>query len=165
MTMRNALMTLRGVLVLLGLLITASAQAQAPKVDRATDKATIEQTFRDYIAMFLTGDMKKITTYYNDPIMLLPFGRILTSAEAGPYMERVRENWRSRGMAETVLERLEVKMVGDNGALVSFIGKRQNKEGAFVEGNAGIYSLRKIDNGWKIAVIHTFPTADFVKLD
>jgi ketosteroid isomerase-like protein len=165
MTMRNVFMTLRGVLVLLGFLITASAQAQAPKVDRAAEKATVEQTFRDYAATFWTGDPKKVTTFYNDPMMLMPAARVVTSAEVETWVERIRENGRSRGIADAVLERLEVKMVGDGVALVSFIYKRLTKEGAVVETGAGTYYLRKTDGGWKIAVIHAFPVTDFVKLD
>jgi hypothetical protein len=96
---------LRGVLVLLGFLLTASAQAQAPKDDRAAEKATVEQTFRDYAAAFWTDDMKKVTTYYNDPMMLMPAGRVVTRAEAEQIMERNRDNARSRGAVEGVLER------------------------------------------------------------
>ena len=162
--MRNALITLRGVLVL-GLLLTTSAQAQSPKVDRAAEKAIIEQTFRDYAATFWTGDLKKVATFYNDPMMLMPAARVVTLAEAEALVERVRDNGRSRGIAEAVLERLEVKMVGEGVALVSWLGKRLTKDGAVVEVLAGTYYLRKTDNGWKIAVIHAFPPTDFVKLD
>jgi len=58
-----------------------------------------------------------------------------------------------------------VKMLGENVALVSFIIKQQAKDGAVVNVSAGTYSLRRTDNGWKIAVISTYPPADFVKLD
>ena len=163
--MRNVFMTSRGVLVLLGLLISASAQAQAPKVDRAAEKATVEQTFRDYSTAFWTADMKKVTTFYNEPMMLMPAGRVVTRAEAEQIMERNRENARSRGAVEGVLERVEVKVVGDGVALVSYIAKRLTKDGAVVQDFAGTYYLRKTNDGWKIAVLHAFPSADYVKLD
>jgi ketosteroid isomerase-like protein len=115
------------------------------KGDRAAEKATVEQTFRDYVATFWTGDLTKVTTFYNDPMMLMPAARVMTSAEVETWVERVRENGRSRGIADAVLERLEVKMVGDGVALVSFIFKRLTKEGAVVETGAGTYYLRKTD--------------------
>jgi len=68
--MQNPFITFRGLLVL-GLLLATSAQAQAPKVDRAAEKAAVEQTFRDYAATFWTGDMKKVTTFYNEPMMVI----------------------------------------------------------------------------------------------
>ena len=164
--MRNALVTLRGVLVL-GLLLTTSvqAQSQAPNVDRAAEKAAVEQTFRDYSAAFWTGDMKKVTAFYNEPMMLASSGRVVTRAEAEPIIERARENGRSRGIADAVLDRVEVKMVGNGVALVSWLAKRVTKDGTVVETVAGTYYLRKTDDGWKIAVIHAFPSADYVKLD
>jgi ketosteroid isomerase-like protein len=163
--MRNILRNSRGVLVLLGLLITVSAQAQAPKVDRAAEKATIERTFRDYAAMFLMGDIKKVTAYYAEPMMDLPSGRAMTRAEAEPIMERVRENRRSRGIVKEMLELVEVKIVGEGIALLSFINKRLTKDDAVVETSAGTYYLKKTDDGWKIAVLYIFPVADYVKLD
>src|SRR5215813_10877181 len=80
MAMLKASIMLRALLVPV-LLLATSAHAQAPKVDRAAEKAIIEQTFRDYAAMFLMGDIKKVTAYYNEPLMLLPTGRAATRAE------------------------------------------------------------------------------------
>ena len=153
--------------LVLGLLLTVSSQAQsqAPKVDRAAEKAIIEQTFRDYGSVFLTGDIKKVTSYYADPIMIIPIGKVMTLAEVGPWVEATRETARSRGIVEGVTERLEVKFLGDSVALVSFLTKRLNKDRAPVQVFAGTYYLRKTDDGWKIAVLHAFPPADYVKLD
>jgi ketosteroid isomerase-like protein len=152
-------------LAFMGLLAAATAQAQTSKTDRAADKAAAEQTFRDYAATFMTGDLKKVMAYYNESMMLMPAARIMTLAEADPFMEKVREDRRSRGVVEGVLERLDVKLVGDGVALVSFIIRQQTKDGTVVQASAGTYYLRKADNGWKIAVMHVFPTSDYVKLD
>jgi ketosteroid isomerase-like protein len=65
----------------------------------------------------------------------------------------------------TVLDRLEVKMLGKNIALVSFINRQQGKDRATVNVRAGTYTFRRTDDGWKIVVISTYPPADFVKLD
>ena len=162
--MQNPFITFRGLLVL-GLLLATSAQAQAPKVDRAAEKAAVEQTFRDYAATFWTGDMKKVTTFYNEPMMVIFANRSVTRAEAEQMMEKLRENGRSRGIADAVLDLLEVKMVGNGVALLSWLSKRVTKDGAVVETAAGTYYLRKTDDGWKIAVQYIFPVADYVKLD
>ena len=50
-------------------------------------------------------------------------------------------------------------MLGENVALVSFINKQQAKDDAIVNVRAGTYSLRRTDDGWKIAVISTYPPA------
>jgi ketosteroid isomerase-like protein len=159
-------MSSRGLLVLMLLLTTpAQAQSQVSKVDRAAEKATVEQTFRDYSAMFWTGDMKKVVTFYNEPMMFAGSGRVVTRAEAEQMMDKGREIGRSRGIADAVLDRLEVKMAGDGVALVSWRSKRVTKDGAVVETAAGTYYFRKTDDGWKISVVHAFPAADYVKLD
>jgi ketosteroid isomerase-like protein len=109
--------------------------------------------------------MKKVTTFYNEPMMLIFANRSVTRAEAEQIMDKGRDIGRSRGIADAVLDRLEVKMVGDGVALVSWLARRVTKDGAVVETAAGTYYFRKTDDGWKIAVISTYPPADFVKLD
>ena len=140
-------------------------QAQTPRTDRIADRAAVEQTFRDYLAIFLTGDLKKVITYYNEPMMLVATGRAVSRAEAEPIMAKARDEFHAGGVAEQVLDRLEVKMLGENVALVSFINRHQGKDGATLNVRAGTYSLRRTNDGWKIAVISTYPPADFVKLD
>jgi ketosteroid isomerase-like protein len=125
----------------------------------------VERTFREYIAIFLTGDLKKVTAHYNEPLMLVATSRAVNRAEAEVIMGKIRDDLQARGIAEFVFDRLEVKMVGENVALVSFIIKQQTKDGVVVNVSAGTYSLRRADSGWKIAVISTYPPADFVKLD
>lgn len=163
--MRNGPLRSVGVLVLLGLLTIASVQAQAPNVDLAVDKAAVEQTFRDYIEIFLTGDLKKVTAYYNEPTMFASSGAAVSRAEVLVIVAQLREDFRARGVAAQVLDRVEVKMLGEGVAFVSFIIKQQAKDGAIVNVRAGTYSLRKTDEGWKIAFISVYPPADFVKLD
>ena len=145
--------------------LLCSVQAQTPKADRAVDKVAVEQTFRDYLAMFLTGDLKKVMAFYNEPMMLVATGRAVSRAEAEPIMAKARDDFRAGGVAEQVLDRLEVKMLGESVALVSFINRQQGRDGTTVNVRAGTYSLRRTNDGWKIAVISTYPPADFVKLD
>ena len=80
-------------------------------------------------------------------------------------MAKFRDDTRARGVAEQVLDRLEVKMLGESAALVSFINKQQAKDGSTLNVRAGTYFLRRPDDGWKITFISTYPPADFVKLD
>lgn len=91
-------------------------------------------------------------------------GRAVSRAEAEPIMAQVRDAFRARGVVEQVLDRVEVKMLGESVALVSFINKQQLKDGT-VNVRAGTYSFRRTDDGWKIFVIGTYPPADFVNLD
>lgn len=85
-----------------------------------------------YFTMFLTGDLKKVMTYYNDPMMLAG-GRAVSRAEAEPTMAKFRDDTRARGVTEQVLDRLEVKMLGVTVALVSFINKQKAADGAHLE--------------------------------
>lgn len=151
-------------LAFLGLLAVATVKAQTPKTDRVTDKAAVERTFRDYFSMFLTGDLKKVMTYYNEPLMFA-FGRAVSRIEAEPIMAKFRDDARASGVAEQVLDRLDVKTLGENVALVSFVNKQQAKDGALLNVRAGTYFLRRTDDGWKITFISTYPPADYVKLD
>ena len=158
--------TTRGMLAAVSLCASALlGSVQAQSSDRAADKIAIEQTFRDYLALFLTGDLKKVTAFYNEPMMLVATGRAVSRTEAEPIMAKARDDFRAGGVAEQVLERMEVKILGESVALISFINRQKGKDGATVNVRAGTYSLRRTDDGWKIAVISTYPPADFVKLD
>jgi hypothetical protein len=86
--------------------LLCSVQAQTPKGGRAADKVAVEQTFRDYRAVFLAGDLKKVMTYYNEPMMLVATGRAVSRAEAEPIMAKARDDFRAGGVAEQVLDRL-----------------------------------------------------------
>lgn len=164
--MRNGPLRSAGVLVLLGLLTIASVQAQAPKVDRAAEKAVIDRTFRDYHATYSEGDPKKIAAYFNEPMMIANVGKVFsTTAEIEEWVTKFVADQRARGIVEIVQDRLEVKLLGQNAAMVSSIVQRRNKEGAVLEVGGGSYFLRKSDKGWKIVAVTAHPPADFVKLE
>jgi len=151
---------------LLGILVAASVKAQTPKTDRVADKATVEQTIREYVGSFFSSDAKKIATFYNEPLMVVNTGKVYTTrAELEAWTQTNLEGMRSRGIADFRLDQLIVKLLGQNVALVSFMGERRTKDGSPVEALAVTYSLRRTDGGWKIASMIFLPTADFVKLD
>lgn len=150
---------------LISTLASVPVRAQGPKTDMTADRAAVEQTFRDYIAIFLTGDLKKVVAYYNEPLMILATGGVMSRAEAEPFMAKVRDGFRAAGVAEQILDRVEVKALGENAALMSFINRQQAKDGTTVSVRAGTYAFRRTNDGWKIAVISVYPPADFVRLD
>ena len=89
---------------LVGFLASVPVCAQAPKADRAADKATVEQTFREYMAAFSAGDPQKIATDYNEPMMLVPWGKVIgTKAELETWVQTVRRDLQSRGIADYAL--------------------------------------------------------------
>jgi hypothetical protein len=98
-------------------------------------------------------------------MMLVDNERAMSRAQAEPFMAKVRHAFRARGVAEQILDRLEVKLLCESAALVPLIKKQQASDGAIVNVRAGTYCLRRTDGGWKIAVISTYPPADYVKLD
>ena len=156
----------KGVLVLLGVLAAERTGAQAQPADRAAEKAVVDRTFRDYHAAYTEGAPKKVATYFNEPMMFAGVGRVLsTTAEAEEWAAKFIADQRARGIVEIFQDRLEVKLLGQNSAIVSSIVQRRNKEGAVLEVGGGTYLLRKSDKGWKIVAITAYPPADFVKLE
>ena len=163
--LRRALCSMR-VLVLLGVLATVPAGAQVQPPDRAGEKAVVDRTFRDYHAAYSAGDPKKVASYLNEPMMFANVGRVLsTTAEAEEWAAKFIADQRARGIVEIFQDRLEVKLLGQNAALVSSIVQRRNKEGTVLEVGAASYLLRKSDKGWRIVAVTAYPPADFVKLD
>lgn len=155
-----------GVLALLAILIAAPVSAQTPKADRGADKAAVEQTFRDYVAAFVSGDPKRIATYYHEPAMLVGVGKVLgTTTELEKFFAGVRADLQSSGYADFVFDQLAVKLLGQNVAFLSYIGERRTKDGAVLGKVAASCFLRRTDAGWKIAATVAHPPDDFIKLD
>lgn len=156
----------RSVLVLLAVLSAVAAGAQVQLPERAAEKAVVDRTFRDYHAAYSEGDPKKVASYLNEPMMLAGISKVLsTTTEAEEWAAKFIAEQRARGIAEIVQDRLEVKLLGQNTAIVSSMVQRRNKEGAVLELGAASYLLRKSGEGWKIAAITAYPPADFVKLE
>src|SRR4029077_2353800 len=136
--MRNKALYSVGAFALLGVLVAASVSAQAPKTDRAADKAAIEQVFRDYVATFVAGDQKKMSTYMNVPVMAVGLDKVLvTATEIEEYVAGVQGNFKSRGYAEFVFDQVAVKLLGQNLAFLSYSGQRRTKDGTVLEKGAG----------------------------
>ena len=144
------------------------ASAQVP-IDRATEKTAVEQVYRDYVAAFSADDdPRKAAAYCLEPTMLVGprLVRVLNSTtETEKWIVEIRSSMRSRGVADVVIDQLNVKLLGQNIALLSATYRRRAKDGAVLDTAAGSYILRKSDQGWKIATVTPHPPEDFIKLD
>jgi ketosteroid isomerase-like protein len=158
-------------LVLPCLALVAAISLLSPawaQTDRTAEKAAVERTFREYMVAFSAGDPKAIATYYQEPTMLVfpVVSRTLqTNADTEAWLGELRGAMKSRGVADVVIEELNVKMLGENIALLSSTYRRRAQDGSPLENGASSYFLRKSDNRWKIAAVAAHPPADLIKLD
>jgi hypothetical protein len=98
-------------------LFSLFASAQVP-IDRATEKTAVEQMYRDYVAAFSADDdPRKAAAYCLEPTMLVGprLVRVLNSTtETEKWIVEVRSSMRSRGVADVVIDQLNVKLLGQN---------------------------------------------------
>ena len=95
---------------------------------------------------------------------MLVFPRIAkilnTAPETETWIDEVRSGMQSRGVADVVMDQLNVKLLDQGVALLSTIYRRRAEDGSVLEGAASSYILRKSDQGWKIAVVTAHPPAE-----
>ena len=118
------------------------------------DTELVERTYRAYFTVFQMGNPRAITPYWHLPsIFVSPEGNFgLTNLkEAEQFFDRLLFALRQRGYSRSVLTSVHVKQVADDLALVHARGDRFTKEGDVLERMSGLYTMRLIEETWRIS--------------
>jgi ketosteroid isomerase-like protein len=118
------------------------------------DEKLIAETFTDYVHAFQTLNAQAVFSYCHVPCMFIaPQGVLVmtTVAEVEAFFRRVMEGLKARGYGRSELTDLQVKRMSERAGLVSVGRVRYATDGRELEQLGETYSLRKTDDGWKIA--------------
>ena len=121
----------------------------------ARDEKAITQTFTNYIQAFQTLDPDATLPYFHVPCMFIPPQgvRVLaTAADVEALLTQVMEGLKARSYARSELMDLHVKQMSGNSAVVSVSRVRYATDGREMERFGETYTLRRTEDGWKIAV-------------
>jgi len=115
----------------------------------------ITQTFCNYIRTFQALDPLAPLPYFHVPCMFIPPQEVrvlATAADVEALLTQVMEGLKARSYARSELTELHVKQMSGNTALVSVSRVRYATDGRELERLGETYTLRKTEDGWKIAV-------------
>ncbi|HKU37214.1 MAG TPA: hypothetical protein VJR89_03685 [Polyangiales bacterium] len=120
---------------------------------------TIERTYRAYFTVFQMANPRAITPYYCVPSMFLTAEgsfALGSTQEAEQFFERLLYSLRAREYVRSVLETVQVKLLGEELAMVNVLGARYKRDRELLERFRGVYTMRKQDEVWRIAVATMF---------
>ena len=125
----------------------------------STEAETIERTYRAYFTVFQMANPRTITPYYHVPCMFISSAgtyALGSVQDAERFFERLLYDLRSRGYVRSVLEEVQVKQLSEDLALVNARGTRFKKDDQLLHPMRGVYTMRKQEGVWRIAVAVMF---------
>jgi hypothetical protein len=120
----------------------------------------ILKTFGTYAQTFNLLDSTKVEPFFHTPSMLMTSEQVAvmqTSDEVLGVFNMLMERLKKLNFAKSEIEgSLKVTQLSNNQGLVSGVAKRFDKDGKEIEHFGFTYTLRKVEQGWKIitGVIH-----------
>jgi ketosteroid isomerase-like protein len=121
----------------------------------AREEEAIAQTFSNYIQSFQTLDSDTTLPYFHVPCLFIPpqgVRTLATTADVKALLTQVMDALKARSFARSELTDLHVKQMSENVALVSVSRIRYATDGRELERLGETYTLRRTEDGWKIAV-------------
>ena len=121
----------------------------------APEEEAITRTFNNYLHAFQTLDPHATLSYFHLPCMFIPPQGVivlLSAPEVEALLTQVLEGLKARGYARSELLDLHVNQMSGNTALVTVSRVRYATDGRELERFGETYTLRRIEDGWKIAV-------------
>jgi len=118
------------------------------------DEAAIARTFSDYVQAFHTLRAGAVLPYWHVPCLFISDRgmRIMTTeAEVEGFFTQLIEALKGRAYARSVLTSLSVNQMSERTALISVSRVRYRTDGQVLERLGETYTLRRTDDGWKIA--------------
>jgi hypothetical protein len=116
---------------------------------------TFAETFGEYAEAFNKLEPTAVEPFFNKPSMLMTSGEyvVMTHTEAvlGVF-EKLMKGLKAKDFKESKVLSLETKQLSNNQGLVVGTAKRFNKKGKEIEHFGFTYTLRKVDDEWKIIV-------------
>lgn len=120
---------------------------------------TIERTYRAYFTVFQMANPRAIIPYYCVPSLFLSSAgtfALNNAQDAEHFFERLLYGLRARDYVRSVLEEVQVKQLSEDLSVVNVIGARYKRDRELLERFRGLYTMRKQDEVWRIAVATMF---------
>jgi hypothetical protein len=119
------------------------------------DEETIARFFNEYVQAFQTLEPRSVTSYCDVPCMFITPQRVrvMTSpTEVESLLAGMMSALKARNYSRSEIVEMGVNQMSDSNALVSVSRVRFNTNGQELERLGETYTLRKVDNDWKIVV-------------
>ena len=129
----------------------------------ANEKDAVQRVVLDYYHA-VSRDPASAAAHYGKPAMVVLPSKILdlgSPAEVEEFFEKLLEELRPLGYAESKPEDPRIKMLSATTAIYSAVSVRQKADGSELQRAGFTYLLHKGDTGWKI---HALITTDVDKL-
>ena len=150
--------------IAIGIIMLTAIGAAFPAQDRAADKAAVESVFKELVASYVTNDLKKTATLYNDPFLSIGQNKAITTPELEKWVQEVRAAM-PKDYAAFKLKQFSSKPLGKDIILLSYVVERQTKDGQTIETSAATQLWKRTDKGWKFLTSVPHPPEDYIKLD
>jgi hypothetical protein len=115
----------------------------------------IQKTFVAYAEAFNTLEPTAVEDFFNKPSMLMTSGEYVVMAHSEAVLgvfKKLMNSLKAKDFKESKVLSLEIKQLSDNQGLVVGTAKRFDKAGQEIEHFGFTYTLRKVDNKWKIII-------------
>ena len=137
-----------------------------------SEKETIIQTYRDYVQDFQSLDPKAILPYYHAPCISISSREVRVMATLSDIEESFAGNMeilRQNKYARTDIIEIHVRKMSTGLALVSVDLERYTSDGERLGGPTRTYpytyTLRKVDDNWKIVVAMAHAPESILRFD
>ena len=133
-----------------------------PTAEQAVAREALE-VFIAYNKSFITLQPEMATPFFHEPaIFMSPQGVIVmtSAALALGVVSKIMADLKARQYKYTQLKNLSVRQLSGGLAMVTADGYRYTTEGQELDRYSLTYTLRKVENGWKIivAILHDLGT-------
>jgi len=156
---------------LVGRIILADVVGQSATggpVEHQSELAAVERALRSYYDTVAGGDAAAVAQCFTAPATFLtPHGSstAATTALIETSFVAILRGFKAQGYSHSTWSEAHVKLLGDTTALASLMVVRHRTDGSEIGTFGFTYLLRKIDGGWKIAVLIGHPPGDVLRVD
>jgi len=120
---------------------------------------TAKEFFTKYRTIFDKGDMKKFSTFFNEPFMSVradgQIQSLLTNNDAELFFPQVIDVWKKEGYNSFTMCDFEVVKLGTSSMLVTFTWQMLDNNAYLIRQWRQSYNLIKKDDSWKV-LLSTF---------
>jgi ketosteroid isomerase-like protein len=126
------------------------------------------QALTGYLAANVALDPKQVVSYYHELFMLVSTGRttsFATREDLERWVESNQASLRARGYGRGEWPQLQMSLLSSGTAIASVLIVRYKTDGQELERFGATYVLRKVGNGWKVAVLVAHDPSTVLKLE
>jgi ketosteroid isomerase-like protein len=142
--------------------------ATGKSMERQGELAAVERALQSYYDAVAAGDAALAARCFTVPATFLsPQGSNIptTTAQVESLFAAILSGFKAQGYSHSTWSETHFKLLGDTTAIAGLIVVRHRSDGTEIGTFGFTYVLRKIDGGWKIAVLIGHPPGDVLRVD